>query len=360
MLSKSVNSIALALLLAASVQLASANKTMAAERPTIDKTTVIVRANTVFYHDKSSNTFKRGWLPMMDFRVNGPVASGSLISLEMTTPDGKPWVAFDCKTRAAQEGETLKVEDCGRELPTQKLSPATGQYNLKIGLKNELQGTNQTLFAGKFKVGKVFYGDVAQDKDNYKWYVDYDWALPIAEIYSREMVDYVGNVEKASPLVATFWFRGAAGDAVAYLFYNGKEISNTETTSKGTAVGEQGVTLFDKVPFVWVKNQYHFFNVLVSNREDPDNHPNAFRMEKNPGEYEVKVLRKGKLVRAVKFTVGADGKIVANGISQQNELGTRRMTVFATVTGDEDGRQPDKEAWRTGAFFGHPLKGFGQ
>ena len=105
---------------------------------------------------------------------------------------------------------------------------------------------------------------------------------------------------------------------------------------------------------------FFFTNALVYNREQPNNHPYAFRLDQNPGDYEVKVLRKGKLVRAAKFTVGTDGKIVDNGISQQNELGTRRMTVLATVTGDEDGVKADLDAWRTGVFYGNPLRSFGQ
>jgi hypothetical protein len=332
-----------------------------AASPTIDKTTVIVRANSGFYLDKASNTTKYGWKPEVDMVINGPIASGGQIAVEMTTPDGKPWVTFESPTRETEAGQVIKIEGSGRDLPWQKQSAATGVYGLKIGLKNELQGTNQTLFTGKFKVGKAFEGEPNKNKDNYRWYVDYDWALPIAEIYSRDLVDNVGNVEEMSPLVATFWFRGDVGsEAVAYLFYNGKEISNTQNSSKGASLREQGISLFDQFAFKWSKLQFIFTNSLVYNHENPDNHPDAFRLDKNPGDYEVKVLRKGKLVRAAKFTVGADGKIVDNGLSKQNELGTRRMTVLATVTGDEDGARADLEAWRTGAFYANPLKGFGQ
>jgi hypothetical protein len=329
--------------------------------PTIDKTTIIVRANNTFYLHKPTNTTKRGWMPEMDYRINGPLASGSQLSVEMTTPDGKPWVAFDCQTSAVKAGETLKIEGSGRGLAAEKLSTATGLYGLKINLKNELQGTNQTVFTGRFKVGKFFQGEVTRDKDDYRWYVDYDWSLPMAEIYSRELVDNVGNVEQTSPLVATFWFRGDVGsEAVAYLIYNGQEISNTQESGKGTSLREQGISLFERFPFAWSKKMFLFTNTLVYNRENPNNHPNAFRMDKNPGEYEVKVLRKGKLVRAAKFSVGADGKIADNGISLHNELGTRRMTVLATVTGDEDGVKGNLDAWRTEAFYGNPLRGFGQ
>ncbi len=336
----------------------------AASAATVDKTTVIVRANSQFVFDKTANTYKWGWLPLMDFTVNGPIERGSVVSFEMTTPDGKPWVAVDCDTSAIQPGETLKIDNCGvGVLKAEKQSLAIGQYGFKINLKNDLSGANQTLFDGKFKADRVFYGESYGNKE-YRWYVDYDWALPIAEVFPDAFeTSYGGRVEKqAQPLVVSFWFRGPAPNSVAYLFYNGKEIGNTETTTSGVAVGEQGITLFDKaeVPFSWVKNKYQFTHVLVSNTEKPDNHQDAFRMDKNPGEYEVKVLRKGKLVRTVKFTVGANGRIVDNGVTRDNELGTSRLTFFASVTGDEEGRQPNLQAYKTTAFFGSPLRGFGQ
>lgn len=337
----------------------------AAAGPTINKTTVIVRANTKSNWDYKANMAKWGWAPDVDFRVNGPVPSGSVISIALTTPDGKPWLTADCETSTVAAGESAKIESCGRDLSKKatNLSPATGLFGLKIKLTNELQGLNQDLFNGKFKVSKIFYGDVPEDKDNYLWYVDYDWALPIAEVFPDAIEQTYGGPQykEAQPLVASFWFRGGETGAVAYLFYKGQQIGNTETTSDGMAVGEQGVELWEKanVPIAWVKNKYIFTHVLVKNTESNGAHSDAFLMEKNPGEYEIKVLRKGKLARTVKFTVGTDGRIVDPGITRQNDLGTDRITLFANVSGDEDGRKPDLAAWKTMAFFGEPLKGFG-
>ena len=330
---------------------------------TVDKTTIIVRANTYSVWDSKANIAKFSWVPQLDVRVTGPVPSGSVISFEMTTPDGKPWVTGDCETPTIPAGESQKLEDCGRELWQKKTSgtQALGMYGMKINLRNELQGKNETLFTGKFKVSKIFYGDVPEDKNNYLWYVDYDWALPIAELFPDAYEQSYGGLrlKDRQPLVVTFWFRGGSTNSVAYLFYKGQQIGSTETTSDGMAVGEQGVQLFEKanVPIAWVKNQYIFTHVLVANRDNSG--MEAFQLDKNPGDYEVKVLRKGKLVRSAKFSVGSDGRIVDPGITQQNALGTQRITIFASVTGDEDGRKPDLNAWKTGAFFGEPLKGFG-
>jgi hypothetical protein len=72
---------------------------------------------------------------------------------------------------------------------------------------------------------------------------------------------------------------------------------------------------------------------------------------------EVKVLRNGKLARVAKFTVGADGKIVDNGIGKSNNLGAPRMILPVQIVGADDGEW-DKTAWKTGAFYGNSLSGF--
>jgi hypothetical protein len=337
-----------------------------AAQPTIDKTTILVEPQTNTTFNPATSTLTYGWLPWISFNVNGPVPSGSLISVEMSKPDGKSWVAFDCETDSVAAGEVLKINRCGgNKFESDRMSTAAGQYGFKISIKNELEGLNQTLFSGKLKANKAFYKKDYYNKDGYEWYVDYDWALPIAEIFPDATEWTSGRIveKEVKPLMVSFWFRGATdGKSVAYLFYKGNQIASTETTEEGGSWQERQATLLDirTFPFSWVKNRYHFTHVLVSNSEKPDRHTDAFRMDKNPGEYEVKILRKGKLVRTAKFTVGADGKIVDNGVTGQNDLGTERMTVFANVLGDEEGRQPDLAAWKSTAYFEGPLKGFGQ
>ena len=325
----------------------------AASAATLDKTTVMIRTSRTFDARDSS---KYGWLPEIDFRVNGPIAKGSVLSVELTTPDGKPWLAFDCKTYSVGEGEVMTIEGCGRDVAKDKFTAVLGNYSLKIDLKNELQGTGQALFSGKFKVGKAFVGAVPQDKTNWQWYADYDWALPIAEVFPLTTEESYGGTadREAQPLVATFWFRGDPNETDAYLYYNGKQIAKVGHGN------EQGIYLFDRMPFSWTKKRFTFNEILVFNTETNGSHAGLFRMDKNPGEYEIKVLRHAKLVRTAKFTVGADGKIVDNGVTKQNELGTGRMTVFANVLGDEEGRQPDLQAWKSSVYFGGALQGFGQ
>ncbi|MBV9469187.1 MAG: hypothetical protein JOZ57_08065, partial [Abitibacteriaceae bacterium] len=99
------------------------------------------------------------------------------------------------------------------------------------------------------------------------------------------------------------------------------------------------------------------FNLVRRTAPDTSSNPAIFALDKNPGDYEFKVLRKGQLCRDMKFTVGDDGKIVDNGIAAANKMGTDRIIVPMKIIGTLDGpwRQT---AWKTEAFYGNPLTGF--
>ena len=77
----------------------------------------------------------------------------------------------------------------------------------------------------------------------------------------------------------------------------------------------------------------------------------------HPGDYEIKILERGRLARSLKFTVAEDGTIVDNGIAKANKLGSDKIIVPVKFTGTPDGVW-NKLAWKTDAFFGNPLSGF--
>ena len=61
---------------------------------------------------------------------------------------------------------------------------------------------------------------------------------------------------------------------------------------------------------------FQFAKVRGYNKDTSANrYEGVFFLDKNPGEYEIKVLRQQKLARSAAFTVGADGRIVDNGIA---------------------------------------------
>jgi hypothetical protein len=84
--------------------------------------------------------------------------------------------------------------------------------------------------------------------------------------------------------------------------------------------------------------------------------PRDHAISAKPGEYEVKVLRNGKLSRSIKFTVGSDGQIVNNGAGAS--IGMPQVNfVPVAILDDQDGPW-DKSAWKTEALYGNPLAGF--
>jgi hypothetical protein len=76
----------------------------------------------------------------------------------------------------------------------------------------------------------------------------------------------------------------------------------------------------------------------------------------NPGEYEVKVLQKGHLVRDIKFTVKPDGTF-DNTLAADNKMGDKHAIVPVQILGDQEGAW-NKDAWKTDAFYANPLTGF--
>ena len=80
-----------------------------------------------------------------------------------------------------------------------------------------------------------------------------------------------------------------------------------------------------------------------------------FLLNKNPGDYEFKLLWNNKLARTIKFTVKPGGNF-DNGIAASSKLGNDLVVVPVTILGDQDGVW-DKNAWKD-AFYGNPLTGF--
>ena len=292
------------------------------------------------------------WLPGVKFRVLGPVPGGSRFSVDVTRPDGSPWVSLDSPTEEIGAGRWLDVET-PRDPPggTRVFTTATGVYGFTIRLKNALTGQNQALFAGKFKVGKVDKSKgIPKFKNTFTYYVDHDWLLPIGYVWSE--ATQASNVH----LHAAMWFKGAAGPKAAYLFYMGKQVASTKESGAdisavelSTFDNDAGDPRWERVDFTWYSANFA--------APEASTDPSIFFLDKNPGDYEVKVLCGGALCRETKFTVGPDGKIVDNGIVAANNLNITSVTVPVKVVGTSDG-QWQATAWKTDAFYGNPMQGF--
>jgi hypothetical protein len=276
-------------------------------------------------------------------------------------------VKFDCRTEEREKGYSWKTECGGREIPEDNGSTYTGPVNFAIKMRNELSGTDATLFTGKMKVEKALSNLSGPKAANqFVYFVNHDWNLPIGYVFLTP--DDVYGWKKTTLNVA-FWTRGDyQGNFQPHLFYQGKEVG--KISFEGREVGQPGCdpevennttqSVADTVPqkAKWVRVRCRFFNVQGWDKtgEEPGMFGPLHQLDKSPGEYEFKVLWNNRLARSIKFTVGPEGKL-DDRIASANKLGSDRAVVPVQIIGDQDGPW-DRAAWKTEAFYGNPLTGF--
>ena len=331
------------------------------DQPTIAKDSIQIRAFTFNVYKGNYDVWS--WVPEMKFRVNGPIASGSQLYVQYSLPTGA-WVKFDCDTGNVEKGYWWKTECGGRQIDEAQGSLYTGPVSFVIKMRNELQGTDSTLFTGKMKVGKHKTNEVGpKAAQKFVYYVDHDFNLPIGYVYLTPS-DIFGW--KFPDFHIAFWVRGDAYKFDPHLFYQGKEVGKTfldgmEVSKAGCeAEVEINTTHYveESVPqkAKWARVECDFPGIKGSNTTNDDTTKSIYTLAANPGEYEFKLLWNNKLARSMKFTVQPGGKF-DNGIATANQLGSDRVIIPVTIIGDQDGMW-NKTAWQTDAFYGNPLKGF--
>jgi hypothetical protein len=337
--------------------------------PSVAKDTLQLTAFTFSAYKGNSDVWS--WVPRIKYSVNGPIESGSVLSVEFTLPTG-PWVKFDCKTSETKKGDWHTAECGARDLPEDMGTTYTGPVDFTIHLRNELSGGDVELYKGKFTVSKVHSNENPESekyKEHYVYYIEQDWQLPIGYVYFK--ADGVRGW-KIPEFHAAFWVRGDPNEMEPHLFYKGKEVGKVyldgNEIGKATASSDLDLltthTTDDSLPqhAKWSRVQMDFPGVKAWNTSGEKQPEMSGRtgsihmLNENPGEYELKVLWKGKLARSMKFTVGPDGKI-DNTIAIASKLGNNRAIVPVKIIGEQDGKW-DKDAWKTDAFYGNPLTGF--
>lgn len=332
--------------------------------PTIAKDSIQATAFTFNVYRGNYDIWS--WVPRMEFRVNGPIESGSQLYVEYTTAGSAP-VKFDCRTEATQKGYWWKAGCGARDIPEAKSTTYTGIVNFAIKMRNELAGTDSTLFNGKMKVAKARSNEAQTPKtaNHFVYYVDHDWNLPIGYVFLTPVA--VHGWDRPGFNVA-FWVRGDAYNFEPHLFYKGKEVG--KLFSDGREVGKPGCDsevdnntthyVEDAIPqkAKWSRVACTFYNVIGWDKtgQGPGMFGAPHMLSESPGDYEFKVLWNNRLARSIKFNVGPNTKF-ENGIGPANKLGSARVIVPVQVLGDQDGTW-DRMSWKTEAFYGNPLTGF--
>ena len=243
------------------------------------------------------------WMPRVNFLVMGPSMAGTVYTIDFTNPDGSSWYSVDCMSEAIEAGRWGVIGTPAITTHIDKRTTlATGTFGFTIKVKNEVMGTNATLFTGKFKVNKFHVGNnLPAFKNQFEYYVDQDWRLPVGYLWLSPQID-----PRSPVLVATMWFRGESDSTTlaGHLFYNGKQIGSTKESTGGAYSDSKLLTSGNDKDPRWERWDFRW-NLVRAYNTDTNNKASLFLLSSNPGEYEVKVLRDGDLVRSMKFTIGA-------------------------------------------------------
>lgn len=283
------------------------------------------------------------WTPTATFRLTGPVSASANISVEYTTPNGVPWVTAKCKLwNAIESGKNFRFDYCGKDIEPSKATNQTGMFKFQIKLNDPANGTNQTLYSGRFSIGKILYnidGTPAKNKQ-FHYFVDNDFRLGYAFVAT-----WFGDT--TNDLYTEVWLKNKIMNYAAiqgYLYYKGKQIAETSGSFPlKLHPKENAKESFELVGFQ--------FPVLM-NQPDSNYFNDRFKIYKNPGDYEIKVMRDDQLIRSIKFSVDAGGKIAANNIGKEIVDGTSILTPVQ-ILGTADGTY-NKTAWKDG-IFGNPI-----
>ena len=296
------------------------------------------------------------WLPRSSFYLLGAMPPGGQVSIAFTSSDGSPWLTVPLV--ANKVGES-KYYYCANDYSTQESGkPAktlTGTFGFKIMLKNPLNGTNSALYTGKYTVGKFHKGpDVPVNKNQFEYYVDQDWRLPIAFLSA----DYSGSSSDNPTAQIKLYMKGQPKieELEGVLYFDGKMIASKEMRG-GSAYSKFKLTTagLDKGDPEWELWNFSFGLVRMFATEFNKN-AETWYLSEHPGKYELKVLRAGTLARTVKFTVGDKAKFEDGGLGAA--AGDEANAIVpAKILGATDGKW-DPLAWKTGAFYGNPLTGF--
>jgi hypothetical protein len=315
------------------------------------KNLVWVNPRTVTSYKGDSSTFS--WTPVIMFDTNGNTPSGAQYHAAVSLPSGAPWVEMDCKWSSSSQKSYYQCG--GPDFPEEKGTTATGVFPFVIKMRNELQGTDQTLFTGKVKIEKApdDTGTPAERAKKSFFFPNMDWALPIGYVYYSPA---------DNKLFTAFWVRGSTYKVEPHLFYQGKEIDlqgMKPSCNDKMEVGDAYIRSVKPAPFWKLVECQMTSAVQIRDKGEKFGIPIHYLMS-NPGEYEIKVLWNDELSRSIKFTVGAGGDF--NGgvpllykVREEDRLSG--IIVPVRILDAQDGAW-NKAAWKTDAFYGNPPQGF--
>lgn len=314
-------------------------------------------------HDEYWKTPKEkdhsSWVPKVRFQQFYNEERVLNYTVEYFNPDGSLWYSEKLESSGRSAERTVFYESPSAYQSgvfDTKSTDATGVFAFKITSDD----TKQILFQGKFKVGKFSRAYRAEEKNKADFYVEHDWLMPFAMIGFHHSIDESGAM---MPEVGV-WIKGAveADELEGRVFYKGQQIASTKDEDGGVTTVEERMSgfaaAFTQDDKIWKRWQFTWSNFRVHNNGsfNPENFPRAHFADKNPGDYTIKIYRKGMQIRELAVTVGADGRFVVPNYSNQIPLPYYRIILPVKIIGSPE--KWNQAAWKTDAFYGNPLGGF--
>lgn len=284
------------------------------------------------------------WTPKANFEVWGKYERYAKFTVLITAPNGTQIFKMDCQHEGDSLDEYATIDGCGNDLEASSATNMTGTFGFKI-IQND---NNATLYSGKFTVDKYLFNPSKQPQfaKNFYYYVEYDWRLPVV---------YVGGwQEEYNPyqLFTWIWIKGDFNgqDPKAQLFYQGKKVAEASYGEDQTYIAEENPTLrFSKMKFR--------FEAMIKPTEQTSR-GNWWKLYENPGEYEIKFVRKGEIARTAKFTIGKNGFPEQNGLGKEVKNVYGGIIVQGHISGTSDGTI--RPAFLKSGWWGNPISGFAQ
>lgn len=334
------------------------------QRPTA---TPVFLKNSVYVQSRTHNEYWKmpnqrnysSWIPMIKFNQFYNNDQQLNYTVEYFNPNGSLWFSENLEQGFRGGDWTVSF---GSSNPYERLNTksttAIGTYSFKI----TSQETKEIIFQGKFKVGKFSTGQRADEKNKFDFFVEHDWLMPFGMITFDFENFEVGGI----PAAVSIWLKGSlkADELEGRIFYQGQQIKLAQDNIyKNKVIDYDERTTEFAAPFApnntWKRWQFYWHNFRLDNNGTfrRENYPDAFYLDKNPGEYTVKIYRSGAQIRELSFSVGANGKIVTPAYSNQIPLPHNRVILPVKILGAE---KWDSISWKTDAFYGNVISGFTQ
>ena len=329
-------------------------------QPLLVKDSIYIQAATHDEYWKTPAQKTSSWVPTVQFSLYYDWQVIVPHVVEYFNPDGSLWFSETLEGDRPTADDTVPFKRDyynTQKLLAAKSTAAIGVYGIKITNKT----SGEVAFQGKFKVGK--FPRPWKGKTSVEFYVDHDWLIPIGNV-SFHYSNFSGqNLGTNFPVMVSMWFKKAIGSTdhgfEARLFYKDQQIATTSRLQANETRASETGNLSGELHH-WARWDFEWFNEKINvdngGSYHKDNMPKSFFVDRNPGEYTVKVYQKGVQVREAKFTVGPDGRVVDAGYYKPGYLTYHKVIIPVTVIGAAE--KWNAAAWKTEAFYGNPMTGF--